>query len=559
MNPVMLDSDTSDKEAAVMRVALPDGRTMPVKRVPMVFRRLLGVWLILWIGCSVCTASDCPGAGEVLDLGDWSGVWEDAGSGNPFPESNVRFVHREDTPGRVALFPGSERSPGILSSKPLDLKSGETYTLCFELFRETFINGHYIEVKLFDEEFRIDNHCIVGGWQRFEVSAGVPDDSDEPVRIVFRNDTPSAFFMRNPMLVLKKGQETQPGRFVPPSARGLDRFPIGVYDGGPDDWDALRACGMNVSVVGSPIEKASDMLESAWKNGIKIILHCPHHEIGAAALAEAMEGLRPEVRPLFFYLMDEPELRSFSVDTLLSVKRTVRDRLPWAGFVTAMARSGQVPTYRDVYDAFFMDQYPVPTQPIGWLSDSISDARDAVAPQQQVWAVLQAFGGGKFARMGWQRRPTYEELLSLASSSLAKGVEGLLFYSWKYVRSDEAFRNDVRRVVERVRALEPGLPMTPGAGPSWNLELQGKVRTDVMGNPAVTVGRSVSKDGYPIVLLANITRYRVRFRLKGSENAPVEIYDIWRKSTSYSPDGDVRGTLYPLESRALEIRPVVKD
>ena len=543
-----------------MRVALPEGNTMPVKRrVPMVFRLLLKAWLLLWIGCCAGAASDCPQDGEVFDLGDWSGAWEEIGNENPFPDSNVRFVHREDTPGRVALFPGSERSPGILSSQPLDLKPGGIYTLCFELFRETFVNGHYIGVKLFNDEFQIDNHCTIGGWQRFEVSAAVPIDAAESVRVVFRNDTPSRFFMRNPMLVSKKGRKSKRGKFVPPSAKGLDRFPIGVYGGGQGEWDAVRACGMNVAVVRSPVEKAPDMLESALNSGIRLILHCPRDETHAVSLAEAMGELRSEARPLFFYLEDEPELRSLPVERLLSVKEAVRERIPWAGFATAMLRSGKVATYRDVYDAFFLDQYPVPTQPMGWLSDSISEAKDALTPQQQAWAVIQAFGGGEFVRLGWPRRPTYEEMLNLASSALAGGVEGLLFFAWKYVRSDEAFNDDVRRVVERVRALEPRLPLTSGSGPDWTVELSGRVKTDVMGNPAVVVGRSVSKDGLPTILLVNITRYSVRFRLKGMRNAPVELYDIWRKSMSYCPDGDVRGALYPLEARALEIRPVMKD
>ena len=61
-----------------------------------------------------------------------------------------------------------------------------------------------------------------------------------------------------------------------------------------------------------------------------------------------------------------------------------------------MLRPQMVAEYRDAADVFMLDPYPVPNMPMTWLSDSLEEAARQV-PRERLWAVIQAFGGDKWA------------------------------------------------------------------------------------------------------------------------------------------------------------------
>ena len=69
-----------------------------------------------------------------------------------------------------------------------------------------------------------------------------------------------------------------------------------------------------------------------------------------------------------------------------------------------LVRPRFVRQYRCAADIFLMDQYPLPSQPLTWLSDSLDQAR-SLAGEDRVWAVVQAFGGAGSADGGWPRMP----------------------------------------------------------------------------------------------------------------------------------------------------------
>ena len=59
-----------------------------------------------------------------------------------------------------------------------------------------------------------------------------------------------------------------------------------------------------------------------------------------------------------------------------------------------------------------IDPYPVPHMPMTWLSDCLEEAARYV-PKERLWAVIQAFGGGKHTKDGWPRRPQKLEMRCL--------------------------------------------------------------------------------------------------------------------------------------------------
>ncbi|MFZ5585717.1 MAG: hypothetical protein ACOZHQ_07305 [Thermodesulfobacteriota bacterium] len=481
---------------------------------------------------------------EAWSLSDWDAAWQIPPAAGVERAGRVTMAYLEAPALRAAVFPGSDQEPGLLVSRPLPLKPGAVYELSFELMRPQFVNGHYLSVDLWGHETLLDQHCTAGGWQAFRVRAAYAA-GDRPV-IVFRNDTPSRFMLRNPSLRAVAGHPAPPGRFAPPASRGPGALPIGVYGAARPDWPRLRECGFDLATASLAPAEAAGLLAEAAGLGLRLIPFLPNDAAKLLAWGQGLAGLAPELRPPFFYLADEPELRSLDPARLGRLRDELRAKLPWAALATAMVRPQLVENYAGVYDAVFMDQYPVPNQPLNWLADSVAQARAALPGDRQVWAVVQAFA---LPKDGWPRLPDYGEMQALAFSALAEGAQGVMFFTWRQMKDDPAHRANVCRLVARLRGLEPWLPLLPGPGPGLALTLAGRVRQTPSGGAAVRAGHGV-RQGRRLVLAVNQTPYPVSVRLAGLEMGPLRVQELLSGGVKAALAGELRETIEPLGARA---------
>jgi hypothetical protein len=506
---------------------------------------LLLIWVLALILAGACAPLTTPEAGGQaagqVPLTPWKGLWEfPAGPGAP------RLVKFPLEPGPVVLFPGSAKRPGILTSRPLKVIPGQVYTLRFFVRREAFVNSRYLGVTFFGHEFWLDSHCVVGGWQEMQLSAKAP--SRGPGRVVFHNDTPSPFFLARPSLTL--GPPPSYGS-APPASPGWPGFALGAYayKGSGQDMAEIAACGLNSLVMQAPRRGVEAVLARAQRLGLKVILIVPPQLGRLEALAHRLAGLPPGQRPLYFYLQDEPELRSYPVAQLVAARKLLREKLPWSRTATALVRPDQVARYSPAYDAVFMDQYPVPGQPLSWLADSVARARALARPGSQVWAVVQAFGGGaRYSAMGWSRLPTPDEMGALAAGALSQGAQGLLFYRWRDIRRHPEHRRALCRLAGRLRGLRPWLPLKPGLPPGVSLDYLWRVKSDPHGGPAVRAAWKTGPGGR-LLLLSNQTPYPVRLSLKGLSVAVGEIHELWQGNSASYLAGEMRLHLEPLGVR----------
>jgi hypothetical protein len=438
--------------------------------------------------------------------------------------------------GLAAVFTG--KAPAALVSRPLRLAPGARYALRLSLRRQDFVNDHYLWLNLWGTEHRLDAHCLVGGWQELVVQGRAPAGGQGVVAL--RNHSASRLMLRG--VSLEKLAPATALTPSPPWPKGP--FPWGVYLS-PEDMEAAAALGFNLVITGAGPQSLEALLAKAQGLGLRVILHASPEPGELGALIKTLGRLPENLRPLALYLVDEPELRSYSLDRLLAARKVLATQLPWLRLVTAMVRPEQVARYAGVYDAVFMDQYPVPGQPLNWPGDSILRARGLLRPGGQVWAVLQGFGGGQQAAQGWPRLPTPPEAQALAASALASGAQGLLVFHWRFFSRDPALGQAFGLLSRRLAALGSWLPLTPGLPPGVSLTHLGRVKADPGGGPAVRTGWSDGPGGRLIVAV-NTTAFRAEVALSGVAGRARQ---MWSGGGLPTVGGQLRCILEPLAVR----------
>ena len=177
-------------------------------------------------------------------------------------------------------------------------------------------------------------------------------------------------------------------------------FPVGIYAAGPDDLTEIRAAGFNaVQSYDSKPDNIRRVAAASARLGLKYL---PNFRGDPANLSRELGG-RPEI--LGFYIEDEPEGRSVPPEKIKALKDSLKQDHPGVLTAVAMLRPQMIAAYREAADVFMVDPYPVPNMPMTWLADSLDEAARHI-PRDRLWAVIQAFGGAKWAKHGWPRLPT---------------------------------------------------------------------------------------------------------------------------------------------------------
>lgn len=500
-------------------------------------RFIIVLWLMaLVVGCGAGSKIKEPQPSP--DLMPTSPVWDTPATRQSKALGGLTLIWPYPGEGPAWVFTG--KAPAALVSRPLTLKLGQPYRLNLWIRRENFVNDHYLWLNFLGQEHRLDAHCAVGGWQKLSLSGVAPTDSQ--TRVSLRSHVASRLLLGR--MTLEPLATSTP----PPQARDLNtggQFPVGAYLDRPRQLASAAACGLNTVVLGASVGQIPALLNKAHGLGLKVILPLSTDAAGLETALMALRGLPPDQRPLAFYLQDEPEIRSTLPERLLAARRRLLAALPWASVVTAMVRPEQVGRYAEVYDAVFMDQYPISSQPLNWLADSIATAQGLIRPGGQVWAVVQAFGGGKFSKMGWPRLPNPAELDALTASALTAGAQGVLFYHWRYGSADNALGQAMCRLASRLKQLHPWLPLRPGLPPGMDLQHLGLVRSDPSGRPAVRTGWSRTRQGL-LIMLVNTTPHTAEIALRG---AHASVRQLWRQSRLPAAGAQLRTILAAREVR----------
>src|SRR5208337_2119479 len=203
-----------------------------------------------------------------------------------------------------------------------------------------------------------------------------------------------------------------------------------------------------------------------------------------------------------------------------------------------------VEAYRDAADIFMLDPYPVPNMPLTWLADSLEEASRYV-PRERLWAVVQAFGGGKWAREGWPQVPTPAEMRCLTYLAVVHGAHGLFYWNYPEIRTNKASWEGLKKIAAELRQLQTWL-VVPAEPNKLRVEMTSPFKVDAAGRAAVHFSQK-SRGTEHLLILVNVIDQPVSFCLEGFGLQVPWLTEMFQKHESVVRDGNIREELGPYE------------
>lgn len=259
---------------------------------------------------------------------------------------------------------------------------------------------------------------------------------------------------------------------------GKQFFPIGIYSMEsrqfkPDDAimkDAHDA-GFNSTVLyRETLSELIPTLDTCQRNGIKAIVY-PTIPFDHPTGKETPESTRADIQArmhhpavLAWYLVDEPEgigraPSEMVEDRYQFVKEIDQDH--FCGLVVTTPEAAK--DYHFGADIMWIDPYPVPAQPVTYVSDCVSGEVKAVEKDQPVWCIPQAFDWSVFntGKVNGKHRPTNEEERCMTYLALVNGAKGIIYWAYNgmyyYITDYPEHWSGMKKIAGELRDLSPVL------------------------------------------------------------------------------------------------------
>jgi hypothetical protein len=465
--------------------------------------------------------------------------WQRSALKIPGLEASSLFICQvSGHPGRFLALQGGQDRRGRVWCQIDKIHPHTDYLLEFSAYRPEFKNRVYLEVEIFGQTHLINQHFTYGRVQQIflPVNSGYTNGT---TRLVMANPHQEVLAFGTPSLRALRSQVT--GGIADAPVRLPNFFPVGIYHASPEALPEIQAAGFNtVQSCDADPDHLKRMAAICNRLGLKFLpTFCSYQPEMSREL-----GGRPEI--LGFYIADEPEGRGVRPEKIQSLKTSLQQ--DHAKVLTAMAilRPQMTSLYRQASDIFLLDPYPVPNMPMTWLADVFEEAGKYV-PRERLWAVIQAFGGEKWRKDGWPRRPTYLEMRCLTYLALAHGAHGLFYFSYPEAKEDPAAWESLTSIVKEFRQLRSWL-LLPNAPTKLQIEMTSPFKADAAGNPAVHFCQK-QRQGEHLLVLVNVIDQPVSCLIRGFPPDLPWVKEIFQQKRSVILDGNIREELGPHEVR----------
>ncbi len=518
------------------------------------------VFLVMMLAVASCAATGLALAENLVPNPDFESSangtvpgWEHGSSPVQEVEQSEFSVGQpgEDTGSMLGVKGGQDRA-GYWSCTLDNIQPFTDYRVRFTVYRRKAVNGMYPHFKLFGHRQVLDQAWFTKRLHQVDRILNSGSRKGQ-ANLVLANPHPLWMWFgevrvepveQGQALGAGLGQENKGHR----TRATRDVFPLGLYGTGPEDLARIAASPFNLVRTAPKVQ----VLQRAKAMGLDVFCRLPHDpeklEQTAASLQEA--GMDFGANDLV-YIDDEPELRSTSPDKLRRARERIGDVWPETPTGMAIVRPRFAATYRNAADIFMMDQYPVPSQPMTWLSDSIDLAQSllgtpagdlgwdrgaASAPEgtrdpgaefsgpdqgmhwctgqdKEVWAIIQAFGGGRMQKHGWPRMPKYEEMRCLSYLALVHNAKGLFYYTYDFLKEHPQAWEGVQRIGRQIRKLEPFVLLDEPFRP-LPVQVLSRFKADAKGRAAVHAGIKWHK-GECLLIAVNVIDRPVQVQVHG--------------------------------------------
>ncbi|SHH77348.1 hypothetical protein [Desulfofustis glycolicus] len=463
------------------------------------------------------------------------------GAGGTVIDSRFLFAPESEGGGPAVGIVGGRDRQGSWSVELPACRQGSRYRFTAEFYRnDRLLNSGYPEVRIWGQSHRLNTHRMVGRFQPLFFEVVCPDQVPQREHhFAFVNNNPGVtFWMRHPRLVAHQpvergGQEVPAQRF----------FPLGVYGAAADNLPAIKDIGLNSAVVG--LDEAH--LHACGEQGLHCLVSVPREPERLMVMLERFGGVL-QTGDFSFYVNDEPGIHSFPRLQTEDIQRLLKERFPDRFTAMAIVRPQVVSHYRESADYFMLDQYPVPHMPMSWLADSLDEAAESVGGRR-LMAVIQAFGGERFAESGWPRLPTFAEMNCLAFLAVIHGSRGLYFYSFPEISRSAEGREDFARVIRRLNSLRSWLALD-NEETAIEVRMTSPNRFDPQGRPAVHCA-SKRQLGTRLLMCANTIGTTVEAAVPVAAGSALQWRDYFGSDRYYVVRDELYSQFAPYEVKVL--------
>jgi hypothetical protein len=262
---------------------------------------------------------------------------------------------------------------------------------------------------------------------------------------------------------------------------GKPFFPIGIYSLENRQWGADDAimkdahdAGFNSTVLYQvKLSELMPVLDACQRNGIKALVYptIPFDQLTGKETPEStradIDARRNHPAVIGWYMVDEPEGIGRAPSAMERkryqfVKEYDQDHICAMVVTTPEAAKD----YHLGADVMWIDPYPVPAQPVTYVSDCVGGEVKAVEKDQPVWCVPQAFDWSVFntGKIKEMHRPTADEERCMTYLALVNGAKGIIYWPYNgmyyFITDYPEHWADMKRIAGELRDLTPVL-LTP--------------------------------------------------------------------------------------------------
>lgn len=272
-------------------------------------------------------------------------------------------------------------------------------------------------------------------------------------------------------------------------------FPVGLYEVAIPEIRSVPRESFNV--VADPYwaqgpQTTPEYLKAAGEGGSFLIAGLPFEQVRAKDdrfIERYVRAVKGDEHLLVWYAFEEPSGSHVTVEQGEFACQAIHKQDPARPILFVDFQTKNVTAYRNCYDIFAYDFYPIGTSSIVYWRNMLKGVVQAAHPKP-VWGVIQAFGHAD-PKHDWVP-PTPEEIRCMAYLAVIEGCQGILFYSHGrrgdpfYVREHPEHWAFMQRLGAELQALSPVLlsPVVDGGASVGNKSIDLILRRRVVaGNP----------------------------------------------------------------------------
>lgn len=318
-------------------------------------------------------------------------------------------------------------------------------------------------------------------------------------------------------------------------ADGKPFFPIGIYSvmniGGAASVKIskeVKAAGFNCTVLyHDKLDLLTPALDSCQAAGLKAFVYptLPFVEwtkgVTVEKVHEDIDARRNHPAVLGWYVVDEPEgIGKAPVEPVRNMYQTIKEYDQDHPCTAVIMSPRAAKDYSGCCDIMWIDPYPIPRQPVTYVSESVSGSVKNINKDKPLWCIPQAFDWsvwqtGKIDKI---HRPTDDEERCMTYLALVNGAKGIIY--WAYTSSKYNITDYpehwayMKKLAGEISGLTPIL-MTP--------TVNSKLNVNAKSNSIETMVKKMNGEWYVFAVNSATEPCKAELKLTGAKSENLNV------------------------------------